>query len=377
MSQHIIAFHEYADLFPLSSDEELETLAADITQNGQRYPVLLYEGKILDGRNRYRACGLADIKPVMEEYTGPDPLGMVISLNLRRRHLSESQRAMIASNVANMRQGERTDLLQICRRSQSEAAEMLNVSLRSVASAAKVKEYGIPELGEAVTRDEISVSEAAKLAEMEPEFQKRVMKKVSSGEAKKVKDAVRRVKHEDRPNIPAPAGKYRVIYADPPWKYGNSGLDDYGHAERHYPTMSIKELSALPVKELTEDNAVLFLWATSPLLEECFEVIRAWGFEYKTSFVWDKVGHNMGHYNSVRHEFLLVCTRGSCTPDNLKLFDSVQTIEKSGRHSEKPEEFRQIIDTLYTYGNKIELFARQPAKGWVVWGNEPARESAA
>ena len=85
--------------------------------------------------------------------------------------------------------------------------------------------------------------------------------------------------------------------------------------------------------------------------------------------IWDKVKHNMGHYNSVRHEFLLVCTRGSCQPDERKLFDSVQTIERT-EHSKKPEEFRQIIDTIYPYGSRIELFARRPSEGWEAWGNE-------
>lgn len=169
---------------------------------------------------------------------------------------------------------------------------------------------------------------------------------------------------------PAMIGKYRVIYADPPWKYNDKLVDGYGPAEFHYPTMSIEELCLLPVKELAEDNAVLFLWVTSPLLEDAFRVIRAWGFEYKTSFVWDKVKHNMGHYNSVRHEFLLVCVRGSCTPDNMRLYDSVQSIERT-EHSTKPEEFRNIIDDIYQRGSKIELFARRTVEGWEAWGNEP------
>jgi len=178
----------------------------------------------------------------------------------------------------------------------------------------------------------------------------------------------------DAPQMPP--GKYRVWYADPPWQYGNAGVigetDNYGHAARHYPTMSIDELCAMgtDIKANCEDDAVLFLWVTSPLLEECFPVIKAWGFKYKTSFVWDKVGHNFGHYNSVRHELLLVCTRGSCTPDDKTLYDSVVSIEKSRKHSEKPEEFRRIIDSLYTWGSRIELFARTDAEGWAAWGNE-------
>jgi N6-adenosine-specific RNA methylase IME4 len=172
---------------------------------------------------------------------------------------------------------------------------------------------------------------------------------------------------------PLPDDQYRVWYADPPWKYGNKGLDDYGHAERHYPTMSIDELCAMgtDVKDRCAPDAVLFLWVTSPLLAECFAVIEAWGFKYKTSFVWDKIKHNFGHYNSVRHEFLLICTRGSCTPDVNKLFDSVQSIEKTSKHSEKPEQFREIIDTLYPHGKRIELFARTQVERWDSWGNEP------
>lgn len=169
-----------------------------------------------------------------------------------------------------------------------------------------------------------------------------------------------------------PTAKFRVLYADPPWQYHDKadvGSVQSGGAEQHYPSMSIAELCALPVAELCEPHAVLFLWTTSPLLAESFAVIEAWGFTYKSSFVWDKHAHNMGHYNSVRHEFLLVCTRGSCPPDVPKLFDSVQ---KTGRteHSEKPGVFRIIIDTLYPQGKRLELFAREAVEGWTVWGNE-------
>ena len=85
--------------------------------------------------------------------------------------------------------------------------------------------------------------------------------------------------------------------------------------------------------------------------------------------MWDKVKHNMGHYNSVRHEFLLIGVRGSCQPDENQLFDSVQSIERT-EHSAKPEEFRNIIQTLYPYGTRIELFARQEHEGWDYFGNQ-------
>ena len=133
--------------------------------------------------------------------------------------------------------------------------------------------------------------------------------------------------------------------------------------------MSISEICKLPIVDLAEDNAVLFLWVTSPILEESFEVIKAWGFKYKASFVWDKIKHNMGHYNSVRHEFLLIAVRGSCPPDENKLFDSVLSVERT-EHSAKPEVFRGIIDTLYPYDPRIELFARSRHDNWEVFGND-------
>jgi len=178
-----------------------------------------------------------------------------------------------------------------------------------------------------------------------------------------------RMESVNRVDTALPSNKYRVIYADPPWKYGDNLTENYGSAKYHYPTMTLTELKALPVKELTENNSVLFLWVTSPMIPESLEVIEAWGFDYKASFIWDKVKHNMGHYNSVRHELLFICTKGSCLPDNSKLFDSVQTIER-GMHSEKPNEFRQIIDQLYNSGKRIELFSRSKCEGWDSWGNE-------
>jgi N6-adenosine-specific RNA methylase IME4 len=171
-----------------------------------------------------------------------------------------------------------------------------------------------------------------------------------------------------------PEEKYRIIYADPPWSYGDTTLVPHrrglpaGDAREHYPSLELSEICALPVAQWTEDDAVLFLWATAPVMEEALQVVRAWGFTYKAQFIWDKIKHNMGHYNSVRHELLLICTRGSCQPDKQQLFDSVQSIERS-KHSEKPIEFYDIIETLYTHGRKLEIFARGVREGWSVYGH--------
>ena len=229
-----------------------------------------------------------------------------------------------------------------------------------------------------ITRDQSSNWQ--RIAEIpQEEFDKKITETKSEGKELTTTGMLRTYQTWKRTNIQyedieTPEGKYRVFYADPPWKYNDSGVvtedDNYGRAERHYKTMSTKEICELPIKELTDENAVLFLWVTSPFLEDGFKVISSWGFEYKTSFVWDKIKHNFGHYNSVRHEFLLVCTKGSCIPDAKKLYDSVVSIERSKVHSEKPDFFRKMIDELYTHGNRIELFGKKENENWTVWGNQ-------
>ena len=330
-------FHEIADLFPLIEGDEFKLLCGDIEKEGLNHPVILLDDKILDGRNRYRACIEVGIEPRYEKFEGEDPLAFVLSENLHRRHLTVSQRAALATEVANMQSGYRKDLEPKTKSSEvvsiKEASELFQVGTTAIKEAKAIKE-----------------NHPGKFAEL----------KSGKRTIQQVKREIVKENVKDQPELPT--DKYRVIYADPPWNYGNSGLDDYGHAERHYPTMSIEELGKLGVPDIVEENSVLFIWTTSPLLEDCFRVIRMWDFKYKTSFVWNKIKHNFGYYNSVRHELLLVCTKGSCRPDNSKLFNSVQSIERKA-HSEKPDEFRDIIDTLYTKGKKIELFSRKKVKG--------------
>jgi N6-adenosine-specific RNA methylase IME4 len=207
--------------------------------------------------------------------------------------------------------------------------------------------------------------------------QRAIVEKLVDGTASTVREALRQIQRETMPALALPTGpkRYRVIYADPPWQYSDSraGLADYAQtaAEDHYPTMSVEELSALDVPRLAEPDATLFCWATFPLLPDALEVVKAWGFTYKTAFVWAKGRANFGHYHNASAELLLVCTRGSGVPDVDKREQQVQAVDRTGRHSAKPEEFRALIDRLYTHGNKIELFRRgQAPTGWDVWGNQ-------
>lgn len=176
-----LEFHELANIFPMLSGKEAEALALDISEHGQLEPIAIFDGKILDGRNRYNACLSAGVVPQFQEYVGSDPVAFVISANLKRRHLDESQRAMVAAKLANMKQGSRTDLSPIGEMSQAHAAELLNVGKRSVERARDVQREGVPALATAVESGEVSVSAAAQFAkQVEPAEQTKMIEEHGS-----------------------------------------------------------------------------------------------------------------------------------------------------------------------------------------------------
>jgi len=163
--------------------------------------------------------------------------------------------------------------------------------------------------------------------------------------------------------------KYPVIYADPPWQYNHSETDSR-KIENHYPTMSLNDICDMPVNDLAAKDSILFLWTTSPKLEDGLKVLNSWGFKYTTCAVWDKQKKGLGYYFRQNHELLLIGKKGSIpTPDPENRPDSVVSIPKSN-HSAKPTEFHKIIERMYPEFSRIELFCRKPQKKWEVWGNQ-------
>ena len=160
---------------------------------------------------------------------------------------------------------------------------------------------------------------------------------------------------------------YDVIYADPPWRYDFSKSDSR-KIENHYQTMSIEEICSLNCH--AADDSILFLWATAPKIEEALQVIKAWGFTYKTQMIWvkDKIG--MGYYFRNKHEILMVGTKGDFHPPEPSrrppsVFDSIRT-----KHSKKPFEMYHLIETMYPGMKYYEMFCRVGRYGWATFGNE-------
>lgn len=349
----------FRSLIPPLAPEELAQLESNILAEGCRDPLVAWNGTIVDGHNRYDICTKHGQRFEVLEKEFPDEgtaQEWIVGNQLGRRNLKPDQMSYFRGWKYNRTKGKQGgDHKSKCR------SDTLINAADSIA-----KETGVSR--RTIIRDGKRAEVLDKLAETKPEE----VKAIIDGR-KKFNEVRREIKAaEVKKSAALPTAQYRVIYADPPWSYNDkcdAGSVQGGGCERHYPSMTIPQLCAMPIQSICAKDAVLFLWVTSPLLFECEPIIRAWGFKYKTSFVWDKVKHNMGHYNSVRHEFLLICTRGSCTPDTKKLHDSVQSIERT-KHSEKPERFREIIDEIYPHGKRVELFARKEAKGWERWGNQ-------
>lgn len=204
-----LEFHDYAQLFPLIVGDEYQALLDDIDTNGQREPIVLYEGKILDGRNRYRVSKDLLIEPCTEEFTGEDALGYVLSLNLYRRQLTVAQRALIAAELSSLRGSSAitVDLeqaagqeLEAAKMAVEQAAKVLGISPRSFSSACKVVRDGTQELLDAVKAGEVSVSAAEQVAKLSKEAQQ----ELCSRGPRAIRKAAKEMREEGRPTKAAP-----------------------------------------------------------------------------------------------------------------------------------------------------------------------------
>lgn len=391
--------HPYAELFPLMGGTEFEELVEDVRVNGVADPIILFEGQILDGRNRYRAWQRLGSIPGtcrFEVYTGGNPLGFVMSKNLHRRHLSVSQRAIVAAQLPGLQHGgDRTQPPTSLTRDQR--ADMLNVGGSTVERAEGVVETGAPELVAAVKQGEIAVSAASDIATLPKEQQAKILASLArddegqiTPEARKlVKELAKDIRQKEQDDKKArrvqreaelgqhqmalPARKFGVIYADPEWKFETysetTGMDR--SADNHYPTSVTEAIMARPVGEIAADDCVLFLWATAPMLQDAFRVLEAWGFTYKTNLVWDKKTIGTGYWFRGRHEHLLVATKGNvpCPAMGTQWESVLESV--AGRHSEKPEAVLEMIEQYFPTLPKIELNRRGPPRlNWDAWGNE-------
>ena len=360
--------HKFADIFPMVEGEQAEQLKLDIKENGLIQPIVLFEGKILDGRNRYKACKEIGIEPKLEEYKGDKPLEFVISGNLKRRHLTADQRAVISQEVMPMLEEEaekRRKLSNTTRailptsekgRASEKAGKMFNVSERYVRDVKKLKDEGRTDKIEAIKTGKLTLQDIKK------------------------EDRLEKIKHQreelQKEAIEKPVGLFDVIVIDPPWKYDGdkykeqeNGLPTYEpegfRGTTPYITMSLEEIKniKLPAKE----DCVLWLWTTNLFLPDCYPLLNKWGFELKTMLTWDKQHIGTGRWLRSQTEHCILAIRGKPFFNNTKW--STLISEKRTEHSAKPEIFYKMVDEICA-GRKLDYFARKKREGWDVYGDE-------
>ncbi|MEO5336891.1 MAG: MT-A70 family methyltransferase [Magnetospirillum sp. WYHS-4] len=370
-----LPLHPVCAAFPLLRGADFDLMVASVRQVGLREPILTWRGQVVDGQNRQAACLAAGVEPAYREYEGAeeDMIREVLARNVARRHMDESARAMAAARLtrvdprsANLHSAITADA----------AADMLNVSRRAVMMARKVLQDGAPDLVDQVDRGAMTVTAAETAARMAPPDQARIVEAVTKGAKAPV--AVRQAQRDRKVRKLAgkaaawPEGKYGVIYADPPWPFETWGPGGGNRSpENHYPLMALEEIAAMDVAGLAAPDSVLFLWATTPQLANALKVLEAWGFEYRSHWVWKKDKGGTGHWGINNHEVLLIGVKGAF-PAPAQGEAPLSCLEyPRGRHSEKPEIYAQVLEELWPGLPRIELFRRGPARpGWDAWGNE-------
>jgi N6-adenosine-specific RNA methylase IME4 len=220
-------------------------------------------------------------------------------------------------------------------------------------------------------RDNVPWSHHREVAPLEPDEQDALLNQAEAEglTRRDFRERVRAFKQSKAVQLagPVPEGLYQVLLADPPWRYDFATTPNR-QIENHYPTMETEAIKALKVP--AADDAVLYLWATAPLVPKSLEVMAAWGFEYKTQAVWDKEIIGMGYWFRGQHEVLLVGTRGTFSPPPESCRVPSVVRGKRAKHSEKPDAVYQLIESAFPEARKIELFSRRARKGWSTWGNE-------
>lgn len=376
----------------LSSDEYAE-LKADIAARGVMVPIEFDElGNVLDGHHRLAVCkelGIKEYPKVIR--AGLDEAGKRLharKLNMARRHLTQEQR----------REMIRAQLMETPEKSDRQIASGLGADHKTISAQRKALESigEIPQCSRITADGRTYPAERKSIAIFNPTpkleraiqnpvEREKILPHIANGltydaarREVKITESRERIAHiepsSNNVDIYTTDNKYAIIYADPPWggyfKAGNKNQDN------HYPLMTIVEICELPVQRIADENAVLFLWVTFPILDRAFDVIKAWGFSYSTcAFCWVKQNKNgdgyffgNGNWTHANAELCLLATKGSIT--RLDAAISQLIVSPIEEHSKKPDATRELITRLVGEMNRVELFSRNKADGWDAWGLE-------
>lgn len=352
-----LKIHPLAYIVPEMREDEWNQFLADVKQAGVRVPLEVIGDTVIDGRHRFKAAQLLDIKqvPVVDApINGDTPETYMLKAAVLRRHLTDDQRACLAvrwkdehkkeagrppeENRQNNPQ-QRIGGLNNGHPTQTESQTLFRVTQGKVDKATKVKNTR-PDLFEKVGTGDIALSNAYR----------------------QVKSIEERKKIE---NTKPPTGLYQVIVIDPPWQYDNRQNDPSHQISSPYHTMTIDEIIKLVIPAV--DNSILWLWVPNAFLPDAFQILTAWGFTYRTCLTWGKNYVGLGDWLGGQTEHCLLATKGNYKVSRYN--ESTLLTAPRTQHSEKPDRFYEMVTKLCP-GTRIDMFARKPHDGFTAWGAE-------
>ena len=387
------SFHPYAAIMPLPLDsyesfleyveaDEFSSFAADV-KNGLKEPIILYQNQILSGRRRFcTQVVYPDIELRYEVFNGDDKsaLELSASVNMMRRNLSDSQKALAANRIYTLE-------LEVLSPKERETLEVVarryNIGITLIKYANQLMKANNSKLINSVDSGLLPLKKAVDCLKLPNELVDQIL----DGDASISSELDKALRHqgyrkrqnaftletikENRENqAKAKDLVYGVIYCDPPWHL-KTGMTDKS-VENHYPTMSDDDIRAIKIPAASD--CALFLWATVPKLDTAIDIMQAWGFTYKTAFFWHKTKIGMGHWTRNTVEVLLLGTIGSPPAPLFEEAKMDQMISAAqGKHSEKPKVFADGITMMFPTVPKLEMFARETnnkGENWYYWGNE-------
>lgn len=353
---------EFQALIPPLTIEEYQGLEQSIIAEGCRDALVCWDNTIVDGHNRYKICIDNNISFKITEISFDsldDAKEWIILNQFNRRNLLAYDRSILALKLKPIYAEKAKENLKI-------GAEITNTGLPISVKALNTQSELAKLAG--VGHDTMN-----KVEKIEAEALEEVKMKLRTGETT-INQAYQTIRREEkRQEIvtlpPQPLdGLYDVILADPPWQYDFAPTESRA-ISNNYPTMGLDEIKAVEIP--VAENAVLFLWATAPKLQEALEVMQSWGFIYKTNAIWDKEIIGMGYWFRGQHELLLVGTKGNFAPPAAEDRESSVYHEKRTQHSKKPMHYYELIEKAFPNKRYLELFARQKFNDlWAVWGNQ-------
>lgn len=381
--------HPAANAFPMMDEKRYVELVADIRAHGQRVPCVLCSDngvlRLLDGRNRAKACEVLGIEPLTEIYSG-NPWSYVWSMNGTRRDLVADQRYLIWKFVNENSEGWQNEKRRIAEQANAKRAEATKAQPRTD-DGKRLAEGQVVQHSVALPADKHksqstaaklsntnagAVARGDKLAKVRPDL----AEKVRMGSVKPA-DAYRQMKRdeivESLESVAAveakkASGVYDVIVIDPPWPMGKIERDERpNQVAFDYPTMTEDEIAKIEIPHA--DNCHVWLWATHKFLPMAFRLLDAWGMKYVCTFVWHKSGGfqpiGLPQFNC---EFALYARIGTPKFIDTKAFNTC-FIAARGRHSEKPESFYEMTRRV-TAGRRLDMFNRRRIEGFDGWGKE-------